>query len=214
MIRSVFRPGFLPVIMMLAVLTGCNSGERQSTQSEERPQSVAKFDPCSKSARDQDAHCDWKPHWEDTGAIINALDGTKTEFLLLESTDPDGFDFGQLHYATLKLCFKNGKPCGGTHMTVAFEVHGVVRSLNDDTQYQTSVRFRFDNEPLMKQVWTIADSRDAFGPSSGKTRVFISQLLRHKKLILEFSYDEHSPRTLTFDLSDLTEKIKSTGLSV
>jgi hypothetical protein len=205
-LHSGCRAGYpLIVSLGLALSIGCSSGEKRIAQSD------APVDPCA-AIREQDPHCGWKPHWDDTGALTNALDGTKTEFLSLESTDADGVDNGGLHYATLKLCFKNGKACGGNSMAIAFEVHSWVRPLDDDTRYQTTVRFRFDNEPLEKQVWTIADSRDALGPPSAK--VFFSQLLRHQKLILEFSYDERSPRTLTFDLPGLAEKMKSTSLSL
>ena len=197
--------GLVIMNLALTLLIGCNGAEKKTAPSD------AVVDPCA-ALREQDPHCGWKPHWYDTGAITNALDGTRKEFLSLESTDADGVDYGRLHYATLKLCFKNGKPCGGDTMAIAFDVHGWVRSLDSDTQYKTSVRFRFDSELLKKQVWTIADSREALGPPSGK--VFILQLSQHQQLILEFSYDEHSPRTLTFDLPGLAEKMKSAGLSL
>jgi hypothetical protein len=194
-------PGF-------TLLIGCNPGARKTIQSE------ATLDPCA-ALLERDPHCGWKPHWDDTGAITNALDGTKREFLSLESTDADGVDYDRLHYATLRLCFQDGKPCGGESVTVGFRVHGMVRSLDDDNQYWTAVRFRFDKEQLIKEHWTIADSREAFGPPSGKkVHLFLSQLLQHEKLILEFSYDEHSPRTLTFDLPGLAERMKSANLSL
>src|SRR5450759_3205835 len=169
--------GLLIMNLALALLIGCNTAEKKTA-----PSDVA-VDPCA-ALRERDPHCGWKPHWHDTGAITNALDGTRTESLSLESTDADGMDYGRLHYATLKLCFKNGKPCGGDNMAIAFDVHGWVRSLDSDTQYKTSVRFRFDSEPLKKQVWTITESREAFGPSG---KQFILQLLQHQQLILEFS---------------------------
>jgi hypothetical protein len=209
LLRACCQAGaLLMTVLGFTLLIDCNSGERKATQSD------ATLDPCA-AFLERDPHCGWKPHWDDTGAITNALDGTKREFLSLESTDADGVDYDRLHYATLRLCFQDGKPCGGESVTVGFRVHGMVRSLDDDNQYLTAVRFRFDKEQLIKEHWTIADSREAFGPPSGKkVHLFLSQLLQHEKLILEFSYDEHSPRTLTFDLPGLAERMKSAGLSL
>jgi hypothetical protein len=61
------------------------------------PKSEAGFDPCE-SLRDTDPHCGSKPHWESSGVSTNAIDGTKTEFVSIESSDADGMDFGKLHY--------------------------------------------------------------------------------------------------------------------
>jgi hypothetical protein len=202
--RSITIPAaYIACLFSAALTVGC-SPAKQTT-------AIQPTDPCAE-LRERDPHCGWKPHWIDTGADVNALDGVQTEFLMLESTDADGRDYGKLHYAILKLCFKNGKLCGGTSMAIAFRVDGWVQSINDETRYKTSVRFRFDSEPLKKEVWTIADNREAFGPPAKK--VFLSQLLQHRQIILEFSYDERSALTLTFDLSGLADMMKSAGLSI
>ena len=139
---------------------------------------------------------------------MNALDGTRKEFLSLESANADGTDGGRLSYALLRLCFHNEKPCGENALAVAFTVNGTVQSIDDDNRYKTSVRFRFDADALKKQSWTIADSRDAFGP----TPAFILQLLQHQKLIMEFSYDQRGERTLTFDIEGLAKTMETASL--
>jgi hypothetical protein len=36
--------------------------------------------------------------------------------------------------------------------------------------------------------------------------------MQHKKLVVEFSYYEQAPRTVTFDLSGLADKLRSDNL--
>lgn len=79
-------------------------------------------------------------------------------------------------------------------------------------QYDTDVRFRLDDEKPIHQTWGIADSHDAIFPF-GHERQFLSQLIKHKKLILEFSYYERAPRTISFEISGLAEKMKEKKLS-
>jgi len=170
------------------------------------------FDPCE-GLRETDPHCGWKPHWEDSGVSTNAIDGTKTEFLSIESTDADGLDFGKLHYAELRICFENGKLCGGRHVGVALNVHGMVQPLGYETgeEYSTAVRLRFDDEKPARQTWGIADSHDALFPY-GREKQFLTQLTKHDKLILEFSYYEKAARTVTFEISGLADKMKAVNL--
>jgi len=170
------------------------------------------FDPCE-SLRESNPHCGWKPHWDSSGISTNAIDGTKTEFLALESTDADGMDLGKLHYAEMRICFENGQLCGGTHVGVAVNVHGMIESLGYETgqQYSTPIRLKFDDEKPLRQTWGIADSHDALFPH-GHEKQFLTQLTQHKKLVLEFSYYEKAPRTVTFEISGLAEKMKSENL--
>ena len=176
-------------------------------------QSATSFDPCE-SLRNSDPHCGWKPHWEDSGVSTNAIDGTKTEFLSLESTDADGMDLGKLHYAALRICFDNGKLCGNRHVVgVAVNVHGMIQPLGYGTgqRYSTPVRLKFDDEKPLSQTWGIADSHDALF-LSGHEKQFLAQLVQHNKFILEFSYYEKAPQTLTFEVSGLADKMKSQNL--
>jgi hypothetical protein len=170
------------------------------------------FDPCE-SLRDSDPHCGWKPHWDNSGVSTNAIDGTKTEFLSLESTDADGMDFGKLHYAELRICFENSKLCGGRHVGVGVAVHGMLASKGYESEYTTPVRLKLDDEKPLSQTWGIADSHEMLFPY-GREKQFVAQLAQHNKLVLEFSYYEKSARTVTFDLSGLADKMKAENLAV
>lgn len=174
--------------------------------------SEASFDPCE-SLRDTDPHCGWKPHWDDSGVSTNAIDGTKTEFLSLESSDADGMDFGKLHYAELRICFENGKLCGGKHVGVGITVHGMLASEGYESEYSTPVRLKLDQENPLSQTWGISDSHDTLFPY-GREKQFLNQIMQHSKLVLEFSYYEKSARTVTFDLSGLADKMKAENLTI
>jgi len=174
--------------------------------------SEASFDPCE-SLRDTDPHCGWKPHWDDSGVSTNAIDGTKTEFLSLESSDADGMDFGKLHYAELRICFENGKLCGGKHVGVGVTVHGMLASEGYESEYSTPVRLKLDDEKPLSQTWGISDSHETLFPY-GREKQFLNQIMQHNKLVLEFSYYEKSARTVTFDLSGLVDKMKAGNLTV
>jgi len=174
--------------------------------------SEASFDPCE-SLRDTDPHCGWKPHWENSGVSTNAIDGTKSEFLSLESSDADGMDFGKLHYAELRICFENGKLCGGKHVGVGVTVHGMLASEGYESEYSTAVRLKLDDDKPLSQTWGISDSHDTLFPY-GREKQFLNQIMEHNKLVMEFSYYEKSARTVTFDLSGLADKMKAENLAV
>lgn len=178
-----------------------------STSPEDADSGKANFDPCE-SLREQDPHCGWKAHWEDSAVSVNAIDGTKTEFLTMESLDPDGTDDGDLHYATLKLCFDNGKLCGGKSIGVGVRVHGML----DDSDYNTAVRYKFDDGSPVRQAWGVSDDHEMLFPF-GREKQFAAELGQHRKLILEFSYFEKAPRTVNFDLTGLDAAMKSKGLN-
>jgi hypothetical protein len=137
----------------------------------------------------------------------------KTEFLSIESADPDGIDFGDLHYADLRICFENGRLCGGKNVGVGVTVHGMLTSTGYDSEYSTPVRLKFDDDKPVSQTWGLSDSRDTLFPY-GREGQFLSQLTQHNQLVLEFSYYEKAARTVTFDLAGLTEKMKLDNLEV
>jgi hypothetical protein len=166
------------------------------------------------STRSINPHCcGWKPHWEDSGTSTNAIDGTRTEFLTTESVDPEGVDSGSMRYAELRICFENGKLCGGKSIGVGVEVHEMVAPLDDDSEYSTATRLKFDDEKLLREIWGISDDHDMLFPH-GRETTFVTQLTQHNKLVLEFSYYEKAPRSVTFDLSGLADKMKSENLVV
>ncbi len=165
------------------------------------------------SARSIDPHCcGWKPHWASSGISVNAIDGTKTEFLTTESVDPESVDSGSMRYAELRICFENGKLCGGNSIGVGVEAHGMVAPMDGDSEYRTSTRLKFDDEKPIRQIWGISDDHDMLFPHGNET-TFVTQLTQHKKLVLEFSYYEKAPRSVTFDLSGLGDKMKSENLA-
>jgi len=189
------------LFFLVLMLLGCNGEAGNSAKS---------FDPCD-AVRDIDPHCGWKPHWYSTAASKNAIDGTENQFLSLDSTDADGSDYGRLHYAELRLCFENRKLCGHRSVGVGVKVHGMVSPLSYDSTYSTPVRLKFDDEKPIRETWGISDSHDMLFPS-GHEKPFLSQLIAHKKLVLEFSYYEKAPRTITFELSGLKKEIQADGL--
>lgn len=127
---------------------------------------------------------------------------------------PYGADADSLHYAKLQMCFQDGRLCSGRTVGVALDVHGMVEPAgygSDEEDSSTSVRLRFDEEKLVRQTWGITEDHEALYPSRHQKQ-FLGQLMQHKKLVVEFSYYEQAPRTVTFDLSGLADKLRSDNL--
>jgi hypothetical protein len=201
------------LIAGLLVLALASCGKNGSEPVRDTARTPANYDPCEE-LRKTDPHCGWKARWEHLGPSVSAIDGTKTEFLVMESKDPDGADGDELHYARLVICFENAKLCSKKHeVGVDISVHGMVKSMGYDDEYSTPVRLKFDDEKPTSQTWGIVDSHDALMPY-GKEKPFLEQILRHKTLVVEFSYYERAPRTLTFELVGLADKMKSIGVAV
>jgi hypothetical protein len=203
----------MKIWLVLGLLTVASAACNRSSPegAEGTPQGASAFDPCE-GVRDLDPHCGWKPHWDDPGVSVNAIDGTRTEIISMDSSDADGLDAGRLHYATLSVCFANGKICGGKSAGVFVNVDGMVDPMSAEDDYSTEVRLKFDDDKPMSQTWGIIDNHEGVFPF-GKEKQFLAQLLRHNKLILEFSYCERAPRTLSFELSGLADKMNSIGAS-
>jgi hypothetical protein len=191
---------------LLAAAIGCDTATSSSKDSKT---SAAEFDPCV-AAREIDPHCGWKPHWEDSGITVNQMDGVKLEFLRLDSTDADRTDAGKLEYATLKLCFENGKLCRGQSVAVGVTVNDMVDPLYG-TEYSSHVRIKFDEGPPNGATWGISDNHETIFPY-GHEKSFASELTKHKKLVLEFSYYEKSPITVIFDIDGLDGALKAKNL--
>ena len=179
--------------------------------SEGKNTNAANFDPCE-GLREQNPHCDWKAHWEDSGVSVNAIDGTKSEFLSMESLDADGIDSGDLHYAAIKLCFDNGNLCHGNIIGAGIRVHGMLASLGYESEYSTPVRLKFDDGTPKRETWGMSEDHETLFPS-GHEKNFATELTQHKKLFVEFSYYEQAPRTISFDLTGLDDAMKSKGLA-
>src|SRR5260370_17359141 len=111
------------LLVLALALVGCDRPGSPGTA--KNAQSDSKFDPCE-ALRQMDPHCDWKPHRNHIGPSTNPIDGTKTEFLSLDSSDADGLDAGRLHYAQLRICFQNPKLCTGKTITLSLNFHCMV----------------------------------------------------------------------------------------
>jgi len=171
---------------------------------------TANSDPC-KELRELDPHCGWAPHWTASNHS-SPMDNVKTDFLTIDSTTADGFSAGSLSYANIRVCFEGGKLCGHGAVGVGVNVDGMVRP-SSSTMYSTPVRVKFDDEKPISESWGITDDHRGLFPY-GKEQRFLTQLLQHKQLILEFSYYEHAPRTVTFQLAGLEDSLNSIGINV
>jgi hypothetical protein len=166
-------------------------------------------DACA-SLLDIDPHCGWTAHWEISPVSTNKIDGVRTQFVSMESTDPDGITSGDLHYAKLHICFDDGKLCRGSDAAIFVTVHGMVQPWSLWRQYNTWTRVKFDDEKPTHELWTIADSHDALIPPH-PIPAFLGKLEHHRRMILEFSYFEKASRTVTFELAGLAEKVALAG---
>ena len=191
----------VPILLCFCML-GCHSSNTSS-----KP-----FDPCD-TLRSLDPHCGWKPHWETYGEIVNKMDGTRSQHVFLESSDADDTVAGSLHYPELRLCFHNGKLCGGNSIGVAIAGHTMIEPLDYDRSHSTSVRIRFDDAKPVRQVWGISDDDKALFPS-GYEKQFANELLNHKVLYVEFAYFHQAPRTVSFQLDGLQEMLAKQNLHI
>ncbi len=197
----------LSMALLLLALSalGCNGNTAQP--------SADKFDPCD-ALRKIDPHCGWKPHWETLGQHVNEMDGTTTQSLYIEASDPDGTILGTLHYPELHLCFKNGTLCGGGSVGAGIFGNNVIEPLDyEDYSHSTAVRIRFDGEKPTRQTWGISDDRECLYPS-GHEKQFVRELLKHKTLYVEFSYLNETPRTVSFQVEGLQEMLDNAKLHI
>ena len=133
------------------------------------------------------------------------MDGTRTQHVFVEASDADGSILGTLHYPELRLCFKNGSLCGNTTLGVGIGGHTIIEPVDyGDSNHDTVVRVRFDDEKPSRQTCGISDDKKSLFPS-GREKQFARELLKHKTLYVEFSYLNESPRTVSFQLEGLQE---------
>ena len=192
-------------LILTALVVGC--GKPAPSDSGKTEQAAASPPPISASTAAGPI-----TNWVDLGIRTNAIDGTKREHLFLESTDTVLTSVGELSHAEINLCFEDGRLCRKV-VAVGVNVHGMIAPLSYESHNDTPIRIRFDDEKPSRQTWSIADSHDALFPY-GREEQFLLQLIRHKKLILEFSYYEKVPQTLTFEIYGLDDKLKSIGIDV
>lgn len=207
-IGCIFRPlrNRFAFLILMVLVVGCGKpAASDSTKTEQAASSPVPI-PASTAATGPITN------WVDLGITTNAIDGTKREHLSLESTDTLLTSVGESSHAEFTLCFEDGRLCREV-VAVGVKVHRMVEPLSYESQTDTPIRIRFDDEKPSRQTWSIADSHDALFPF-GREEQFLLQLIRHKKLILEFSYYEKAPQTLTFEIYGLDDKLKSIGIDV
>jgi hypothetical protein len=193
---------FAILLSLLLFMAGCNNSNTSSKQ----------FDPCD-GLRSLDPHCGWKPHWDTLGARVNKMDGSRDQHVSVDASDADGMVAGSLHYPELRLCFHNGKLCGGSDIGVMVAGHTVIEPLDYERSHSTSVRIRFDDGRPVRQVWGISDDDRALFPY-GHEKQFANELLTHKVLYVEFSYYQHSAHTVSFQLNGLQEMLATENLNI
>jgi hypothetical protein len=119
----------------------------------------------------------------------------------------------ELRTTTMLDVTLNGKLCEGKHVGAGVRVHGILASEGYESEYSTPVRLKVDEEKPLNKTWGISDSHDTLFPY-GQEKQFLDQIMQHNKLVLEFSYYEKSAQTVTFNLSGLTDKMKTDNLTV
>lgn len=147
-----------------------------------------------------------KPSWYALRPKTNPIDGVKTQNVIL-SANENSKDSRQA--ITLTVSFDNGR-LATKHVGIFVNAGGMVEPLSYEYQHSTSVRLKFDDEKPVRQTWTITDSDDALAPRDEKG--FLTQLLNHQKLALEFSYYHEVPDAFTFDISGLSDVLEKAGL--
>ena len=154
--------------------------------------------------------------WRIQDPEISRMDGAKTQFLStgsLEGKTEDHYISGlgnmPLYKSTAEivLCFRNGKPCGGTSIGARIDVDGFVSSDSG------SVRLKYDDAQPVHQQWSASDSHDSLFPY-GRDKQFLAALLNHKRLYFEFSKYEEAPQVVTFVIEGLPDAMQKAGLKI
>ena len=154
--------------------------------------------------------------WHIQDPETNPIDGTKTQFLSVgsiegqsESHYVSGLGSIPIHKstATVVLCFRNGKLCGGSSIGARVDIDGFV------TTDGSPVRLKFDDGQAIRQQWAGSDGHNALFPY-GRERQFLISLLNHKKLYFEFNKYEEAPQVVTFDIAGLSDAMKQAGLKI
>ena len=72
----------------------------------------------------------------------------------------------------------------------------------------TSVRYRFDDAPIVKQTWTISDSNTGlFYP--GNPTAFLRKMRKAKRFVIEYAPADKIPQTASFDVSGFPPDFES-----
>lgn len=129
---------------------------------------------------------------------VNPIDGVKTQLLSTEGT-PEG---------SLVLAFDNGK-LSTKHVGLRVQTSQGIIDYNEYSR--ATVRLRFDDESPTTQSWGVSDDHTSVTPYQHEDH-FLSQILSHKKLVVEYRLYERAPQTVTFILTGLAGEMIKAGL--
>src|SRR5690348_4253829 len=107
-----------PALILLTLIAGCGKPASSDAGNTQQAAGSPPTNPVNPTAEPI-------TNWVYSGPKTNAIDGTKTEFLSLESTDTVLSSVGDLRHAEINLCFDNGKLCRKS-VGVGVSVHGMV----------------------------------------------------------------------------------------
>ncbi len=140
--------------------------------------------------------------WITRAVQVNPIDGVRTQFIV--NTGDSTRD------EKLVLSFENGH-LSTKHVGIVLQTRSIVASIDyGDNEYHARVRIKFDDEQPKTQDWVICDGKDALTPRGNKQ--FLEQLLKHNRLVVEFSNLDESEHTVTFDLAGLNDTLKAAGV--
>jgi hypothetical protein len=179
----------ITVMLSIAFLPGCNSSAP-----------VPRIEGAKSTPQEKKLEIG---EWSIQEPEISPIDETKKQML---STGTAG--------SKLVLCFKNGKLCSGNEVGVFVTSPCWVDGGEERyTEYERRVRLRFDKDKFLVETWGISDGHRGIFPRSPKS--FVSSLMKHESLALEFGCDRADPGTVVvFDIHGLDAALKTAGLKV
>ncbi|MFZ1006896.1 MAG: hypothetical protein WAN65_08675 [Candidatus Sulfotelmatobacter sp.] len=188
-----------PIIALLFALAAFGSTPSCTTADSPHGTTVQSAQPAQIIAQPKSA-------WTVESQDVNPIDGVTTQLVQTRSAS-GSFD------ERLALRFENGKLLTNPHRVGLgiFTDEMVAPVGGEFGEYETHVRIRFDDEQPLSQVWAISDDHKALFPHHREAQ-FLAQILKHKKLALEFAYYEHVPHVATFDLTGLADDMKAAAL--
>jgi hypothetical protein len=136
--------------------------------------------------------------WYVQTPTVSPIDGVRTQILSTEG-NPEG---------SLVLTFDNGK-LSTKHVGLRVETSQGIIDYNEYSR--ATVRVRFDDESPTTQSWGVTDSHTSVTPYQHEDR-FLSQILSHKKLVVEYRLYERASQTATFGLTGLAGEMTKAGL--
>lgn len=141
-----------------------------------------------------------KTDWKVSAPDLNPMDNVSTQFV---STG---------YIVKLVLCFRNGRPCRDGSAPV-FVTSPCWIDGDEPGSYHRKVRVKFDDEEPIAEHWGITDDHKGLTPPH--TEVFVSELKKHKRLMVEFGCARSDVgEVTTLPIQGLQEALNSANLNV